>query len=257
MTFFDSHAHLSSFSQDVIDGMLERAERAGVIGCIDVATDSVSLSKSLELAQKSTQVKIFSAAATTPHDVHRADPEFFALVEEAAAARKLCAIGETGLDYYYEHSPRSAQKSEFLRSCALARTYNLPLIIHCRDAFADLFSLFDEERKKGPLVGVMHCFTGTLAEAEEALRRGLYISLSGIVTFSRAANCIEVARRVPLERLLIETDTPYLAPEPYRGRKNEPSFVVEVAKKIADVRGVEVEKIAGATYQTAKGLFRL
>jgi len=257
MTFFDSHAHLSGLEDDEAARMLERAEVAGVRGCIDIATSLFELHRSLALREKSKKVPIFSAAATTPHDASRSDEAFFTHIEELCARKKLCAIGETGLDYHYEYSPRDAQKELLLRSFALARAHDLPLIIHCRDAFDDFFALFDEEGKKGPVRGVLHCFTGTLDEAKRGLDRGLYISLSGIVTFPAAQALLEVARALPLDRLLIETDTPYLAPVPHRGKKNEPSFVVEVAKKIADVRGVEIAKIASMTYQNAKELFRL
>ena len=163
-------------------------------------------------------------------------------------------VGETGLDYHYAHSPKEVQQRFLKKYLLLAAETGLPVIFHCREAFTDLFALVDAEYpKKAP--AILHCFTGTLEEAEKVLERGWYLSLSGIVTFKKSEALREVAKRVPLSQLLIETDAPYLAPHSRRGKPNEPSFLVETAACIAQAKGVPVEEIALASASNAKKLF--
>ncbi len=168
-------------------------------------------------------------------------------------------MGETGLDYHYEHSNRSIQQQFLVRYLHFALECNLPVIIHCREAFTDLFTLLDAEYQlKGKLApGVLHCFTGTMAEAEEVLKRGWMLSLSGIVTFKKSLELQQVAREIPLEQLLIETDTPYLAPQKYRGKPNEPAYLVETASFIASLKGLSVEEVAAVTTSNAQKIFHL
>lgn len=247
----DSHAHLTS--PDVlpgIKGILQRAAVAGISHILNICTDPDTLRQGLLLAAERPFIK--NAGATTPHDVAKEGETAFPMFEAAAREKKLSAIGETGLDYHYEHSPKDVQKRFMKRYLHLAASVHLPVIFHCRDAFADLFSLADAEYK-GP--AVLHCFTGSVAEAEEVLKRGWYLSLSGIITFKKSEGLREVAKIVPLSQLLIETDTPYLAPQSHRGKPNEPAFLPETARCIADARRISVEEVARATAANAKKLF--
>src|SRR5690606_22155465 len=191
-----------------------------------------------------------------PHDVEKEGEEAFPLFAEAARTGKLAAVGETGLDYFYAGLNRELQKQYLKRYLHLALECDLPVIFHCREAFADLFAITDEEYKKGA-PAVLHCFTGTIEEAEQVLARGWHLSFSGIVTFKKSQALREVAKRVPLSQLLIETDTPYLAPQSKRGHPNEPSYVIETARYIAEAKGVSLEAVAAATFENAARLFEL
>ncbi len=251
MTFIDSHAHLAS--PEVLarlDVILQRAAAAGVSHMLNICTCPDTLRAGLVLAAERSFIK--NAGATTPHDVGKEGETAFPIFEAAARAGKLSAIGETGLDYHGEHVPKDIQKRFLKRYLHLAAAVRLPVIFHCRDAFSDLFSLADAEYK-GP--AVLHCFTGSAAEADGVLRRGWHLSLSGIVTFKKSELLREVAKLVPLPQLLIETDTPYLAPQSHRGKPNEPAFLPETAQCIADAKGIAVEEVASATSNNAKKLF--
>jgi TatD DNase family protein len=256
--FFDSHAHLSSPQiWPDIDNVVGNAEKAGVNRIINICTDMDTLDKGMLLAQR--HPWIYNAAATTPHDVEREGETFFPLVKQHAHAGKLAAIGETGLDYYYEHSAKEVQKHYLRKYLHLALDCKLPVIIHCRDAFADFFEILDAEYrcgdKHGP--GVLHCFTGTVSEAEKVVKRGWYLSLSGIVTFKKSEELRNVAKIVPIEQLLIETDTPYLAPQRHRGKQNEPAYLKETARFIAELKEIPIETFARITAQNAKQLFNI
>lgn len=256
----DSHAHLSSDScYERVGELISRAENAHVKSIVNICTDKTTLERGLRIAGKKDSVKVFTVAATTPHDVEKEGESFFPVVEKCAKEGSLVAIGETGLDYYYAHSPKEVQIAFLKKYLRLANAQNLPVVIHCRDAFSDFFTILDEENKtyKTPIKGVLHCFTGTLAEATELLARGWYISLSGIVTFPKSLELQEVAKQVPLNRLLIETDTPYLAPKSHRGKQNEPAFLVETCQVIADLKNVSFDAVANVTSQNAQDFFRL
>jgi len=247
----DSHAHLTS--PDVLphlEPILGRALEAQVTHILNICTDPDSLREGLLLASRCLFIR--NAGATTPHDVAKEGEVAFPLFEEAAFGKKLAAIGETGLDYHYDYSPRELQKRFLIRYLHLATKTKLPVIFHCREAFSDLFAIVDAEYK-GP--AILHCFTGTMSEAEEVLRRGWHLSLSGIVTFKKSEELRRVAKLVPLSQLLIETDTPYLAPQKYRGKPNEPSFLFETARCIAEAKGVPVEEVTHATAENARRLF--
>lgn len=250
--FVDSHAHISSapFEEDC-NQVIARAREAGVTRILNICTDERSLQLGLSLAAE--HAGIYNAAAATPHDVETIGDSFYPQVVKAAAEKKLIAIGETGLDYYYEHSNASVQKEHLLRYFQLAQQQALPLIFHCREAFADLFALADREYRGLP--ALLHCFTGTLQEAKGVLDRGWYLSLSGIVTFLKSVSLKEIASYVPLDRLLIETDSPYLAPQSKRGKRNEPAFLAETASFLAALKGVGVEEIAAATAKNFDDLF--
>jgi len=252
--FIDSHAHLTSPPLlDHAEEILQRARQNKVEAVINICTDAASLEKGLLLAKRHSFV--FNAAATTPHDVDKEGASFFPIVAAHARNKQLVAIGETGLDYHYEHSNRETQKTFLLRYFELAAQVSLPLIFHCREAFADLFALADVHYKRKP--AVLHCFTGTVAEAKSCLERGWLVSFSGIATFKKSEALREAATFVPLDRMLIETDAPFLAPQSKRGKLNEPGYLPETASCIAAVKGVSVEECAEATRQNAIDFFRL
>lgn len=252
MKYIDTHAHLTSEQvlphlQDV----LTRAKDRGINKVVNICTDEKSLKEGLLLRKQFSW--IHNAAATTPHDVESEGASFFPLVERSAMEGSLIAIGETGLDYFYEHSNREVQQKYLSLYFLLATQTKLPLIFHCRDAFNDLFSMADQEYRGYP--AVVHCFTGSPEEAKGALDRGWYLSLSGIVTFKKSAALREVVKYIPLDRLLIETDSPYLAPQSHRGKLNEPSYLPETAEIIAETRGIAIEKLASITTENAERFF--
>jgi len=255
MHFFDSHAHLSSeelFPQ--MDGVMIRARLAKVTQIVNICTDPKTLRDGLLLEKRFPEIK--NAGATTPHDVEKEGDEAFPIFAEAARTRKLAAIGETGLDYYYKELKPEIQKKFLIQYLHLALECHLPVIFHCREAFRDLFAITDTEYKKnGP--AILHCFTGTLDDAEQVLSRGWYLSMSGIVTFKRSEELRDVAKMIPLNQLLIETDAPYLAPQSKRGKQNEPAFLPETARCIAAVKGIRVEEVANASFKNAERIFLL
>lgn len=251
MPFFDSHAHLSSLPE--IDAIMQRATKANVTRILNICTDPETLERGLLLAEKFPQIQ--NAGSTTPHDAHTEGESAFPIFEKAARMGQLVAIGETGLEYFHQGLDPEIQKIFLIRYLHLASELRLPVIFHCREAFQDLFTITDAEYGKN-LPAILHCFTGTPQEAEQVLTRGWYLSLSGIVTFKKSAQLKEVAKMVPLNQLLIETDTPYLAPQTKRGQANEPAFLVETAELIAKIKGISVEEVAEATFANAKKVFK-
>lgn len=251
----DSHAHLTSddATYNAIRPILSRAKEAGIEQIVNICTDVESLTRGLQLSQEFPWV--YNTASTTPHDVEKEGEVAFSIIAEAARTGKLKAIGETGLDYHYSHSKHDIQQAFLRRYLHLALECNLPVVIHCRDAFADFFQILDEEYRNAP--GVLHCFTGTIQEAEEVLKRGWYLSLSGIITFKKSDALREVAKMVPLDQLLIETDTPYLAPQSKRGKPNEPAYLPEIAACIASIKHISPDEVATATSGNARTLFKL
>jgi TatD DNase family protein len=252
MKFIDTHAHLTSEQiLPIVNEVLARAKENGIEKIVNICTDENSLKEGLLLHENVPWV--FNAAATTPHDVALEGASFFPIVERKANEGKLIAIGETGLDYFYEHSNRQEQQKYLSLYFSLARQTKLPLIFHCRDAFADLFAMADQEYHGYP--AIVHCFTGNFDEAKGALDRGWYLSISGIVTFKKSQALKEIANYIPLDRLLVETDAPYLAPQNHRGKPNEPSYLPQTAQAIADAKGIALEKIALATAENAQRFF--
>lgn len=258
MHLIDSHAHLTS---DAVFGQLEtlllRAKEADISAIVNICTDKSTLERGLALQRA--HPWIYNAAASTPHDVDKEGEALFPLFAAHARGGDLVAVGETGLDYHYKHSAVETQKEFLRRYLHLAGECALPVVIHCRDAFADFFEILDAEYRLGSrwAPGVLHCFTGTVQEAEEVIRRGWYLSLSGIVTFKRSEELKKVAAMVPLDQLLIETDTPYLAPQSKRGKSNEPAYLQETAALIAAVKQVSLAELAAATSANARALFRI
>jgi TatD DNase family protein len=256
--FIDSHAHLTSSAvYPEVDEVLVRAKTAGLEAIVNICTDALTLERGIELAKK--YPWIYNTAATTPHDVEKEGEQMFSGIAQHARSGNLVAIGETGLDYHYNHSAPEIQRHFLKRYLHLALECHLPIVIHCRDAFKDFFEILDAEylvnNRHAP--GVLHCFTGTIEEAQEVLDRGWYLSLSGIVTFKKSEELREVAKMTPLSQLLIETDTPYLAPQGKRGRQNEPSYLPETASLVAKVKNIPLEELAKATVANAMNLFQI
>ncbi len=254
----DSHAHLTKADAiGGVDELLSRAQAAGIQAIVNICTNVETLNLGLELAKK--YPWIFNTAATTPHDVEKEGELVFSTIEKHAREGHLVAVGETGLDYYYAHSAPEIQKNFLRRYLHLALDCQLPVVIHCRDAFQDFFEILDEEYKVNGkhAPGVLHCFTGTIPEAEEVIKRGWYLSLSGIITFKKSEELRQVAKMVPLNQLLIETDSPYLAPQSKRGKTNEPAYIYETAEMLAGIKGISLEELAQATIKNTKELFKI
>ncbi|MEM8727299.1 MAG: TatD family hydrolase [Chlamydiota bacterium] len=252
--YTDSHAHLTSEPIfGALDEILQRAKERQVERIFNICTDKVSLRRGLELAAR--EERIHSVGATPPQTVEQQGELYFPLFEAAAKEGKLVAIGETGLDYHHRQSPKEIQRTFLIRYLRLAAKCLLPVVIHCRDAFADLYAIAGDHFPEGQIV--LHCFTGTMNDAERALEKGWMLSFSGIVTFKRSEELRAIAREVPIDRMLIETDSPYLAPQSMRGQTNEPSFIHETAQTIAAVKGLAVEEAARITSGNARRFFKL
>jgi len=245
VTLVDSHCHLddSRFDPDR-DEAIARALAAGVTRMLAIGTGSgpPDLEAGIRLAER--YDFMFATVGVHPHDASKATAETFDRLRELARHPKVAAIGEIGLDYHYDFSPREVQRSVFARQLEIAAESGKPISIHTREAWEDTVAML---RGNWHGAGIMHCFTGDARQAEEALALGFHVSFAGVVTFPKAEANREAARIVPEDRLLIETDCPYLAPAPYRGKRNEPAFIVETARKLAGVRGVSVDAIARAT----------
>jgi TatD DNase family protein len=251
----DSHCHLDfpELSAE-LDEVLGRARRAGIGLMITIGTKLTEFDRVRAIAERHDDV--YCSVGIHPHEAG-AEPEADAeKLARLAEHPKVVAIGETGLDYYYDHSPREAQARSFRAHVGAARLSGLPVIVHTRDADADTGAILAEEMAKGPYTGLIHCFTSGQELAEKAVDLGLSISLSGIVTFKSAEALRATAAWVPEDRLLVETDAPYLAPIPMRGRRNEPAFVVHTAAKVADLRGVSSDALAAVTTANVRRLFR-
>ena len=249
----DSHCHLNfpEFEGD-LDACLERARNLGVRGFLTVNT---KLSQSLDLQKiADTYQNIWCSVGVHPHDAEEHDHDTLMQdIENLCAHEKVVALGETGLDYYYDNSPRDLQKKAFSIHLEAAQKLGLPVIIHTRDADEDTIQIIDEHDQQ--VQGVFHCFSGTLDLCKAALDRGFYISLSGIVTFKKADVLRDVAKYVPLDRLLVETDAPYLAPLPHRGKRNEPAFVTHTAELVSEIKTVSYPKLCDVTTENFFALF--
>lgn len=252
---FDSHAHVTfpTYAPSEHLDVLQRAADAGIGYVMNIATDEKALEAGLALQTKELPVALFLAAATHPHDLTSADDPLFPRVASLASTGALAAVGETGLDYSHGMETKELQRMIFSRYAELSQETKKPLLIHCREAFDDLFSLF--RGYGGDLFGVLHCFTGTEADAKRLLDLGWYISISGIVTFPKSAALKTLVKYLPLDRLLLETDAPYLAPQAKRGLRNEPAFLVYTAQVIAELKELSLEQLASATTHNALSLF--
>jgi TatD DNase family protein len=242
----DSHCHLDfpEFAPELAD-VVARAESAGVKTCVSIGTTLPGFPRIREIAEQFPNV--FCSVGIHPHDAAKEPLASAAPLVALAEHRKVVGIGETGLDYYYGHSPREDQIRNFRAHIAAARDTGLPLIVHTRDAEDDTIAILREEMGAGAFTGLIHCFTGTQALADAALDLGFTVSASGIMTFKKADELRAVLKSIPLARLLVETDAPYLAPLPHRGKRNEPAFVVHTASALAALRGETPEAFAHAT----------
>ena len=255
MTIIDSHCHLDfpDFADD-LDGVVERARAAGVERMITIGTKVAKAAGVAAIAERYEDV--FFTVGTHPHEAAGEGAEDFAAMRAFAQHPKCVGIGEAGLDYHYDNAPRDVARRVFRRQIALARELDLPLVIHARDADDDIAAILTQEMGQGRFSALLHCFTSSRALAETALALGLWISFSGVVTFKKSEGLRAIARDAPLERILVETDAPYLAPTPHRGRRNEPAFVVATAGVVAEARGLELEKLAAATRANTHAVFR-
>jgi TatD DNase family protein len=254
MTLVDSHCHLDGerFASD-LDQVIARAREAGVETMVSIGTGEgpPDLEAGLRLAEA--YPFMYATIGVHPHDAAKANKETWVEMTALSAKPKVVAIGEIGLDYHYDFSPRDTQRAVFVRQLELARDAGKPIVIHTREAWDDTVSALRAHwhPESG---GIFHCFSGGPKEAEAALELGFHISFSGIVTYPKALDVQEAAKLVPLDRLLVETDAPYLAPVPYRGKRNEPAFAVETAKRLAELRGESLEAVATATTANWKRL---
>ncbi|MCX8045842.1 MAG: TatD family hydrolase [Anoxybacillus gonensis] len=250
---FDTHAHLNAtqFSEDV-EQVIERARAEGVSHIVVVGFDRPTIQRAMELAEE--YPFIYAAVGWHPVDAIHMTDEDLVMIERLAAHPKVVALGEMGLDYYWDQSPKDVQKEVFRKQIRLAKKVKLPIIIHNRDATADIVDILREECAE-EVGGVMHCFSGSIEVARQCIDMNFYISFGGPVTFKNAKKPKEVAKEIPLDRLLIETDCPYLTPHPFRGKRNEPSYVKYIAEAIAELKGLSFEEVAQKTSDNAKRLF--
>jgi len=258
--FVDSHAHIDGeeFAEDR-DEVVARAREAGVCAILNVGTGDPhagSLERAVETAER--YEGVYAAVGVHPHDARLFDAAAEELLLRlVGGSEKVVAWGEIGLDFHYDHSPRATQREVFARQLRLARACGLPIVIHSREADEETVGVLQEEWAGAGLAGVLHCFGGGWPMAERALELGLLISFAGNVTFKKADALREVARQVPLDRLLVETDCPFLTPVPHRGKRNEPARVVDTARFLAELRGVSLEELGRATSANFARLFGL
>jgi TatD DNase family protein len=256
--FVDSHCHLDDAQFDADrEQVIERAHSAGVRYLLTVSGGSGpdDLASGVPIAARYDW--IYTTTGIHPHEAKGAEEKHFEMLHKATGEQKVVAIGEIGLDYFYDHSPRETQQQVLIRQLQIARETKLPVIIHCRDAWDDLREIIARHWAGSGLGGILHCFSGNRGEAFKFLEWGFMISFAGNVTFKKAEDLREVAREVPLDRLLTETDSPYLAPVPKRGKRNEPVFVIDVARQLAELRGMSSEEmgtLAGRNFLKFLGL---
>ena len=262
--FIDSHAHLEGhrFDSDR-EVVITRAREAGVetIVAIGNGDGPVNFDCGIQLAEK--YEFIYATIGIHPHEAKLADPAALDRMQELARHPKIIAWGEIGLDYFYDHSPRDVQQTVFIRQMDMARAAKLPIVIHCRpsdaseNAWDDCLGLIQQHWAAAGIGGILHCFTGNSSQAKRALDMGFMVSFAGNLTFPKAQQIRDAALEVPLDRMLIETDSPFLAPVPYRGKRNEPAYVKEVARQLGELRGLSMEEIGRQTTQNFYRFFSL
>jgi TatD DNase family protein len=237
--------------------MLERARAAGVTTLLAIGSGPGPEKMDCALPYADQYDWIYATVGVHPHEAKQVGPEHLQELARLAKHPKVIAWGEIGLDYFYDHSPRDVQERVFREQMTLAEEAKLPIIIHCRDAWPDCLRLIEEAWSPTGLGGILHCFTGTLDEARRGLDAGFMISFAGNSTYPKTQNIRDVARDIPMDRMLIETDAPFLAPQPYRGKRNEPAYVAEVARTLASVRNLSPEEVAESTAANFRRFFRL
>jgi TatD DNase family protein len=254
MAFYDSHCHLDPmrYGED-LPHVIARARAAGVTKMTVIGTRAADSEAAADLAGR--EPGLVSAAGIHPNDVAEIAADEWDRVVRLLTTGRVRAVGETGLDWYRDFAPRELQRDFFDPHLRLAQDLVLPVVIHTRESIRDTLDMLHDALRRGPLVPVLHSFTGSTAEAAEAIDMGCYLGFAGMVTFRSAGDLREVAKTVPLERLLIETDSPFLSPEPFRGRRNEPAHVIHTARCLAIARGESLEKLAAATTANAERVF--
>jgi TatD DNase family protein len=258
MDLIDSHAHVdvSDFDADR-DAMLARAQLAGV-GMMLAIGNGPELEKLGAAVPYAEQHEwIYASVGIHPHEAKHATDAHYAELDRLARHPRVIAWGEIGLDYHYDHSPRDIQARVFRRQLEQARATKTPVVIHCREAWPDCLKILDEDWKSSGLGGIFHCYAGTIEEARQGMEMGFLVSFAGNVSYPKAQNLRDVARQIPIDRLLIETDSPFLAPLPHRGKRNEPAYVAEVARTIANVRNLAADEVARATAENFRRFFGL
>ncbi len=255
MKLFDTHAHLD-------DARFDEDREAVIAQCIEEGVDLI-LNAGSNIATSKTSVQmaekhdiIYASVGVHPHDAASMENSTIEELAVMAVNPKVKAIGEIGLDYYYDFSPREVQKQRFVEQIDLARQLKLPVIVHDRDSHGDVMDIFKKNNIK-QVGGVLHSFSGSIEMAKECLKLGLYISISGPITFKNAVKTVEVVKEIPIDMLLIETDSPYLTPVPYRGKRNYPGYVRYVAEKIAEIKGISIEEVAQKTMENGKRFFNI
>ncbi|MGB7024732.1 MAG: TatD family hydrolase [Candidatus Acidiferrales bacterium] len=258
MQIIDSHAHLEfpQFDADR-EEMLARAREAGVIAILAIGSGTASdrLDAAIPFAEKYDW--IYGTVGVHPHESKLATDEWYEELARLAKHPRVLAWGEIGLDYFYDHSPRDVQQSVFRRQLTLARAAELPVIIHCRDGWPDCLRILEEDWRPSGLGGIFHCFTGTLAEAQQGIEMGFVVSFSANITYPKMAHLRDTAAALPLDQILVETDSPFLPPQRIRGKRNEPAFVVEVAQTLANVRNLAADEVAQVTAENFRRFFVL
>ena len=256
MDLIDSHAHIDfpQFAEDR-EAMLDRAREAGVNTLLAIGTGPGPEKLDAALPYAETHDWIYSSVGIHPHEAKEAAPGHFDQLARLAGHAKVIAWGEIGLDYFYDHSPRDLQANVFRSQMELAQAAKLPIIIHCRDAWDDCLALVEQHWQPTGLGGILHCFTSTLDHAKRGLDMGFLISFAGNSTYPKAQAIRDVAKELPIDCILIETDAPFLAPQPFRGKRNEPAYLAEVAKTLASVRNLPAEEIAATTASNFRRFF--
>lgn len=258
MNLIDSHAHIDfpQFAEDR-EEMLERARAAGVNTLLAIGTGPGPEKLDAAIPYAEQHEWIYTSVGIHPHEAKEVTQEHLDQLAVLARHPKVIAWGEIGLDYFYDHSPRDIQQRVFRDQMAVAREAKLPIVIHCREAWSDCLEMIEREWKSSGLGGILHCFSSTLEDAKRGLDMGFLISFAGNATYPKAQHLRDVAKNLPLGNILIETDSPYLAPQPYRGKRNEPAYVAEVARTLAIVRNLGIEEVAAATADNFRRFFRL
>ena len=256
--FTDSHAHLEfpQFENERED-VIERAWEAGVRHLLAIGSGTGPHDLEAAFPFAANYDWIHATVGIHPHEAALAEEKHFTSLAELCRAEKVLAVGEIGLDYHYDHSPKPVQKDVLFRQLELASKTDLPVIFHCREAWEDLRRIVLDQWQGNERGGILHCFTGTREDAFAFLDRGFYVSFAGNVTFKKSNDLRKVVREVPLDRLLVETDSPYLAPVPYRGKRNEPAYVREVARVVGEVKGLSPEEVGVKTTENFLRLFRI
>jgi len=258
MDLIDSHAHIDfpQFAEDR-DAMLERARVAGVSTILAIGTGPGPQQLDAAIPYAETHDWIYTTVWIHPHEAKEVARAHLDTLARLAQHPKVIAFGEIGLDYYYDHSPRDVQQRVFRQQMELARAAKLPIIIHCRDAWSDCLNLLEEVWKPTGLRGILHCFTSTVEDAKRGVDMDFMVSFTANLTYPKAQNIRDVAKVLPFENVLIETDSPYLAPQAYRGKRNEPAYVAEVAKALASVRDLGAEEVAAITSENFRRFFNI